>query len=476
MATTLSSTGAAGWAQFQAGLAAAKQGWWGTAGSGAWQDYLANTASINGQYTTYQQTIDADYLAEMTATASPAGMAADVLADATADASAALQQATATAQAQYVNTVGATDANAVPGTAAATQTYLNAVAQANRNFAVNQANGVSTAATQQTADLKAAQSTYQTAAAADDGRLQTDLASANLNYVNATGGTTNLLSVTGADGVLSTSAAGLQYTCAVADSNAYAALQTALSGIDSETGDLGLNEAYLEQSADSYQAAIDAFALANPSPWASLADEKATAAATQAADDAEYLATWMQAAIGAQQSQASQQALAGKVLANANALASAVWASGTATVASGLASLQAAANNLAASFGMYQADLPVGPSLPTISQQAVDAVIKNDYTAPAVDLCYAGILANMFGTRTVEPESASGIEASVWSESLSGSTISGDLARLMNPALDTKTVGGVVEYYNELAPPHFNATTGQRVDTVAVRGGHRHDR
>ena len=130
-----------------------------------------------GQYTTYQQTIDADYLAEMTATASPAGMAADVLADATADAAAALQQATATAQAQYVNTVGASGANAVPGTAAATQSYLNAVAQANRNFAVNQANGVSTAATQQTADLKAAQSAYQTAAAADDGRLQTDLAS-----------------------------------------------------------------------------------------------------------------------------------------------------------------------------------------------------------------------------------------------------------------------------------------------------------
>ena len=170
----------------------------------------------------------------------------------------------------------------------------------------------------------------------------------------------------------------------------------------------------------------------------------------------------MQAAIGAQQSQASQQALAGKVLANANALASAVWASGTATVASGSASVQAAANTLAASFGMYHANLPVGPSLPTISQQAVDAVMLNDYTAPAVNPCYAGILGNMFGTRTVEPEPTSGIEASVWSESLSGSTISGDLARLMNPQQETRTVGGVVQYFNELAPPHFDATTGQR--------------
>ena len=80
--------------------------------------------------------------------------------------------------------------------------------------------------------------------------------------------------------------------------------------------------------------------------------------------------------------------------------------------------------------------------LPTIGQQAVDAVIKNDYTAPAVDPCYAGILANMFGTRTVEPESASGIEASVWSESLSGSTISGDLARLMNPRRIRKRSAG----------------------------------
>ena len=194
----------------------------------------------------------------------------------------------------------------MPGTAAATQTYLDAVAQANRDFAVNQANGVSTAAAQQTAALNAAAAAYQTAAAANDGRLQTDLASANLAYVNATESPLPLGEGQGegVDLAYASSTAALQCTYTVAVSNAYTALQTVLVGwveSDDDPPTLGLAPAYAEQSADSYRAAVHAFALANPSPWAALADAKATAADTEADSDAEFDAAWSQADIDAQQ-------------------------------------------------------------------------------------------------------------------------------------------------------------------------------
>ena len=62
MSDSLTGTSAADWAATEAGLAAAKQTWWGTSASGAWKDSLDYTAAQNDKYTAYQQSLDTAYL------------------------------------------------------------------------------------------------------------------------------------------------------------------------------------------------------------------------------------------------------------------------------------------------------------------------------------------------------------------------------------------------------------------------------
>ena len=178
--------------------------------------------------------------------------------------------------------------------------------------------------------------------------------------------------------------------------------------------------------------------------------------------DAGYYATLSQAVVNAGQGQA---ALAGRGRRGPGQRQRPglrpSWATGTAMVASTAASAIAAAENLCASMGLYQAALPVGPDLPTISAQAVDAVMLSDYAAPAVDNRYAGILSNLFATRTAERVPIDGIEADSWSEQLSGSTISGDMVRMQASAGTSQTINGVVDYYNEI--------TGQYVASIPRR-------
>jgi hypothetical protein len=69
--------------------------------------------------------------------------------------------------------------------AVTTENYLYAVAQAKCDYAVNTAEGASDAQSQHTAALATAKSIYLTADAAAEGKLQTDLALANLDYAKA---------------------------------------------------------------------------------------------------------------------------------------------------------------------------------------------------------------------------------------------------------------------------------------------------
>src|SRR5208337_858722 len=98
-----------------------------------------------------------------------------------------------------------------------------------------------------------AASTYQTTAAADDGRLQTDLATANSTYAKALNSPLSLGEGQGegANLVYTYAIAAAQYTFTAAQSSDYAGLQTALCGIASGTYALGFNENYAEQTAQS---------------------------------------------------------------------------------------------------------------------------------------------------------------------------------------------------------------------------------
>ena len=315
-------------------------------------------------------------------------------------------------------------------------------------------------AAQQTSALATANSVYQVAMAAAGGKLQTDLAAANLAYVNTTSGTTEPQSLTGADYWQTTAPAAAQYTYALAVADAQAALQSALTGCTDpeDPSTLGLEPAYEIASADSFSAAVSAFAAAHPSSWATCEKTEAGDAAAWAETDAADWGQSSQTEIDAQQADAYAQALAAQTLTNAQALSAAVLASAQATAASALASVQAAAGNVAAAFGFYQATAPALRSLPTLDLQAVNAVMLQDYTTPATDGTYQSIVKGMLYPTLAEGAAAVGGAAIGYEymQPLSASqTINPDLGRAQSsgtetPAAETKVVGNVLEYYNDL--------------------------
>ena len=90
-----------------------------------------------------------------------------------------------------------------------------------------------------------------------------------------------------------------------------------------------------------------------------------------------------------------------------------------------------------------------------------------DYAVPAVDPCYGNIVRNLFATRAAEPEPASGVEATIWSEQLSGTTISGDMGALMDPQEETETVDGGAEYYNDMTAQYAATGSASNSDGTA---------
>ena len=360
------------WFTFQAYLAQSRQAWWGDSSGGACQDYLDYTANVNAQYTEYQDTVDAAYLAKagaplLSGEGQSEGLTGADTVYAASAAAADVACVTAKAQAQAAYNVS---------DAVATETYLDAVAGADRDYAVNSlpsasggGGGTGDPAAQHTAALAAASSAYLAAEAAADTTLQTGLATADFNYTTAY--SSPLSSGEGANLVYTSAVADANFTYTTAESNAYAALQTALSG-RAAGGAIGLGDAFADQNAASYAAAMGALAAAHPSPWATFAAAQSAAAETLVSADMAALAAMNQAAITATNTEELADAAAVKTRASADALAFGAWQMAKATAAYGLALARVAAENLTAALGQYQAELPVGPDLPAIDAQAVE--------------------------------------------------------------------------------------------------------
>ena len=192
------------------------------------------------------------------------GTSAAAVTYATSTAAADVAYATQTAEAQRAYTACA---GGVIGLAPATETYLDAVAQADHDYAVNQANGVTGADTLHSNALSSAANTYYSAQAAVSGLLSTSLASANVNYTNAISSPLLLGQGQGegADLVYAAADAAASYTYSLAESGDYATFQTALSGVvDAGTGELGFEEEYTVASTQSYKTAMDSLVANHP--------------------------------------------------------------------------------------------------------------------------------------------------------------------------------------------------------------------
>jgi hypothetical protein len=446
---------ASGWAQFESYLAAAKQSWWGSSAAGAWKDYLTYTTNVNAKYTAYQSAVDTAYLAKVSALAS-----ADMT-YAASSAAADVYYAAESARAEQSYTAGSGNC---PGMAVTTEKYLDAVAQAERDYAVNTAEGVSDAESQHTAALAAAKSIYLTADAAAEGKLQTDLATADLDYTKAFSSPQVQGQGGGADLVYASATATADYTYATAESTDYATLQNALVG---KTGGVaGLAEAFALANAQSYHTAINALVTAHSSAWAIFAQSQAAAMETLVSTDTTALATDQYTVINAMNTEEGTDSLAEKTRITADAATSAMAALVQPNADYATAVAQAAADNQAASQGNYQAELPDGPGLPENDAQAVDAVLAADYGADApMTARYNGYVGDIFGIPSVEtsdPKRTADYAAQYYREKLQGNLISDELGRLMDPTQETVVANNVAKYFNTLGLRHYDKTTHVR--------------
>jgi hypothetical protein len=473
MATTLASTDAADWAQYESYLAAAKQAWWGNPTSGAWKDYIDNITAINDQNTEYQSEVDAAYKLETSTTT-----AADV-AYATSKAAADVAYAQALAEANETYVEG--DGDSSIGDALATKNYLDAVAEAEAQYAKDQATGATDADVDHTAALASATADYLAAKAPADIGLETALAEADYNNTQAMEspvpfGESDSL---GAALVHADAVADAEYTFDTSESNDYAALQTAIHG-DPTGSAIGLEETMVEENVQSYETAMDTLHDDHSSAWADFAYAQAAAAESITDTKSGQQAILDQGGISAEKTEELGDELQDETLAEGNAVSTAKSDMATALSDKQKAEAQADADTLASEQGHYHSDLPMPWDLPTIDTKAVDAVMVEDYSGAVPTGRYAALITRsgtdlplMFAIHSAEPNSTGNYAADAYFENfaplINGNFViknflSADLGRLQDPTQSPKAMDGKLKYFNELIPRKYSGPDARSWD------------
>ncbi|HEV3025785.1 MAG TPA: hypothetical protein VGX76_25100, partial [Pirellulales bacterium] len=288
------------WAQSQAGLAGAEATWSVTAAAN-YQQYVAALGTHLVQYAT---TDACQFLSEMTTINSTDHLDSDKLAD---------------AQKTLTETVTADEVTFEGKAALANKTYQNGLGQADHDYRYR--------AAQADHDLTISgnQAAYAAAMAIATSDRASDKSQAVSDFEASVGPAVVKQASDDADATLAeaTSEADLTLDDALTGNQAahdYQYAEAAASNGKQRDDAQSLRD-YLVTDANGHAATIAAFALANPSPWADLAAQRAAADAQQQINDADAQLAQSNADADAQQTQTKAEADAEKTADDANAQA-----------------------------------------------------------------------------------------------------------------------------------------------------------